>query len=200
MPRLVESTVLTKRTTPSSTNLVSQSALFPALAPLLLETVVVILRTELKDTLLPHLLVMVELLVHTLMDFSKLLLVPPNKLVSVLPLVLVNGHNGVNVTVIMEIKLGNLLSPRMPLMVELLVSDQTTLFPTKFVLQVDVQLPIQNVSTLPNAMMETNVLLTNASYNHLESLDATGLPPLYVTTAASVLLILVILLKDVSIP
>lgn len=47
-------------------------------------------------------------------------------------------------------------------------------------------------------MMETNVLLIDVFYNHLESPDATGNRLSSVTTAVSVLSILAILLKDVS--
>jgi len=82
-----------------------------------------------------------------------------------------------------------------------LVLEPTTLEPSKVVLQLPlIALNNQNVLTLLNAMMETNVLLTDVCYKPLEFPDATGPKQSHVTTAAFVLPILVILSKDVSTP
>lgn len=85
-------------------------------------------------------------------------------------------------------------------MEENLVSETTTPSPTKFVLQTPLLalLSHQNAWMLLNVTMETNVPLTDVFSNHLEFLDATGLKPLFVTTAVSALPILVIQSKDVS--
>jgi len=199
---LVVLTVLIQETTPSSTNLVSQSALFLVLVLLLQDHVTVLPEEEFKDIPSPKPLVMEELPVLLLMDSNNPSPVPLLKTQPAQPLVKDNGLLGLSVTVILEIKPEPSELPRTPLMEELLVLEPTTPLLTKFVLQTPplVLLSHQNASLQLNVMMETNVLLTDVFSNHLEFPGATGLKPLFVTTAVSVLSILVILSRDVSSP